>query len=135
MAPKNINKVQPKEKEHLMGYQKVRNCRERKRLQLKKDERKVCSLSSRVVRKMEVFNILQERNRLRHLEKRGQKIEILQSEISKDQKLIRSVQGKVESCINTINQKQVEVDSKTTALTKEVKKLKQAIKSVQKYCT
>lgn len=52
MAPKSINKVQPKEKEHLMGYQKVRNCRERKRLQLKKDERKVCSLSSGVVRKM-----------------------------------------------------------------------------------
>ena len=101
------------QKEVLMGFQKTKNCRDKKKVKNQIENKKVS-------------------DRLRYLQKKGEKAELLSAVIEKKQKEIEEKQDDIEKNMASIKEKQVEVIKTKFLLEKETKKREREIKSLQK---
>ena len=74
---------------------------------------------------------MQDRDRLRYLEKRDKKVELLQAKIELDSRWIKEAQVQLDTKMQAINKKQKEVDVTRVSLNKQIKIMKDNIKALQ----
>ena len=74
---------------------------------------------------------MQDRDRLRYLEKRDKKVELLQAKIELDSRWIKEAQVQLDTKTQAINKKQKEVDVTRVSLNKQIKIMKENIKALQ----
>ena len=74
---------------------------------------------------------MQDRDRLRYLEKRDKKVELLQAKIELDSRWIKEAQVQLDTKMQAINKKQKEVDVTRVSLNKQIKIMKENIKALQ----
>ena len=74
---------------------------------------------------------MQDRDRLRYLEKRDKKVELLQAKIELDSRWIKEAQVQLDTKTQAINKKQKEVDVTRVSLNKQIKIMKDNIKALQ----
>ena len=74
---------------------------------------------------------MQDRDRLRYLEKRDKKVELLQAKIELDSRWIKEAQVQLDTKMQAINKKQTEVDVTRVSLNKQIKIMKDNIKVLQ----
>ena len=97
-ANSSTSKSQP-EQDHIMGYQKVKNCRDLKKAKAQVEERK-------------------ERDKMRYLIKKGKKIELLQMKIDQEKKKIQQMKEKLEADTRSIKKKEKKIKATKAAIKK-----------------
>ena len=106
--------AESEEREVLMFYQKTRNCRERKKLEVKKEKK-------------------QEANRWNYLKKSKDKVKCLEGIIKKSEDKIKQQRAEIQSKLAQIaNEERVIAESKLEVVKKSEKKLKKKQKMQKK---
>ena len=109
----SLLKPQSKEKEVLMGFQKTKNCRDRK----KKKEQKEKKIMA---------------DRLRYLIKKGDKVGVMEASLKDSEETIKKKQVEIEKGLQVIQEEQEKAKKTKANMTKEIQYMRSEMKKLQK---